>query len=82
MPEEFTEDQLTVLQSVAEMFGEKKDRDMMRALLDQGATIREITMAYRTQRMMVRTLKAVGGLIVLGGASAAALKGLGFWPGK
>lgn len=76
----FTADERGALHSLAEMFQDKDDRDLLRQLVHDGTTLREIILAYRTQRRMVATLKAVGGMIVLGGASVAALKGLGWWP--
>ncbi|MFW2541590.1 hypothetical protein ACN2XU_03030 [Primorskyibacter sp. 2E107] len=76
----FSESERAVLHSLAEMFQSKGERDLLRHIVQDGTTLREIILAYRTQRRMVATLKALGGLIVLFGASVGALKGLGLWP--
>lgn len=76
----FTVAERATLHSLAEMFSDKEDRDELRRLLDQGVTIREITLAYKTNRRMISTLKAAGGLIILLGGSWTAIKGLGIWP--
>ncbi|MCI5038437.1 MAG: hypothetical protein MRY81_02020 [Donghicola eburneus] len=78
----FNADERAALHSLAEMFQDKDDRDALRGLVQDGATISEIILAYRTQRRMVGFLKATGGMIVLLGATVAALKGLNLWPGK
>lgn len=77
---DFSEAERASLHSLAEMFQDKEDRDELRRLVHEGATLREITLAYKTNRRVISTLKTVGGLIVLGGGVAAVLKGLGFWP--
>jgi hypothetical protein len=79
-PGSFTEEERKVLHSVAEIFSEKKDRDELRKLIDEGATLRELILAYRSQRRVVSTLKAIGGLVVLGGAVISVFKGAGFMP--
>ncbi len=76
----FTEEERAVLHSLAEMFQDKDCRDELRRLVHDGATLRELILAYKTNRRAVSLLKAVGGLIVLGGATVAALKGLNLWP--
>ncbi|WP_136443674.1 hypothetical protein [Pacificoceanicola onchidii] len=76
----FTETELAALRSLAEIFQDKDERDELRNLIQEGATIREILLAYRTQRRLGATLKAIAGLIVLAGAAVAALKGLNLWP--
>mgnify|MGYP000132623525 CR=1 FL=1 len=76
----FNTEERAVLHSLAEMFGDKEDRNQLRILVHEGATIKELILAYKTQKRLVGTLKAVGGLIVLAGASVAALKGLNLWP--
>lgn len=76
----FNEDERSALHSLAEIFQDKKDRDALRRLLDEGATLREIVVAYKTNRRVVSLLKAAGGLIVLAGGTVAALKGLNLWP--
>lgn len=80
--EAFNVSERSTLHSLAEMFQDKDDRDALRSLIHDGATLSEIILAYKTQRRMVSVLKAVGGLIVLLGATVAALKGLNIWPGK
>jgi hypothetical protein len=82
MNDVFSDDERVALRSLAEMFQDRDDRDALRRLLLEGATIGEIVLAYRAQRRMVGALKATGGLIVLLGATVAALKGLNLWPGK
>ena len=82
MPEDFTDSERGTLRSLAEMFGEKDDRDALRRIVADGGTLKEIILAYRTQKMVIGTLKAIGGLIVLAGAAFAALKGFGLWSGK
>lgn len=76
----FTQEERQVLHSLAEMFSEKDCRDELRILVQDGATIRQLILAYKTNKRVVSTLKTVGGLIVLGGATVAALKGLNLWP--
>ncbi len=76
----FTEDERATLHSLAEMFSDKDDRDELRSLVRSGATLHEIILAYKTNRRAVSLLKAAGGVIVLGGATVAALKGLNLWP--
>lgn len=77
--EEFTEDERGTLRSVAEMFSDKDDRDQLRALLSEGATIKQLIQAYKTQRGIVGLLKGVAGLIVVLSAAFAAVKGLNLW---
>ena len=76
----FSESQRAALHSLAEMFQDKASRDELRRLVHEGTTLREIIMAYKTNRRAVSTLKTIGTLIVLAGGSVAALKGLGLWP--
>lgn len=76
----FTEDERAALHSLAEIFQDKDDRDALRRLLDEGATLREIVMAYKTNRRVIAALKAGGGLIIIIGGAVAALKGLNLWP--
>ncbi|MBO9453271.1 hypothetical protein J7426_23625 [Tropicibacter sp. R16_0] len=76
----FSENERAALHSLAEMFQDKKSRDELRRLVHEGTTLREIILAYKTNRRVVSTLKTVGGLIILLGGSVAALKGLGLWP--
>lgn len=78
----FSENERSALHSLAEMFDAKEDRDDLRQLLAEGATISELVMAYRTQKRLVGFLKAAAGLIAIFGAAAAALKTFGFLPGK
>ena len=76
----FTEDERATLHSLAEMFSDKDDRDELRQLIREGTTLRELVLAYRTNRRVISTLKTMGGLIVLAGGAVAALKGLNLWP--
>lgn len=76
----FTEDERATLHSLAEMFSDKGDRDELRRLVHDGTTLREIIMAYKTNRRAISMLKAIGGLVVLAGGTVAALKGLNLWP--
>lgn len=76
----FSNDERAALHSLAEMFQDKDDRDQLRQLMHDGATLKEIILAFRTQRRMISSLKAVGGLIVLLGATVAALKAMSLWP--
>lgn len=80
VPSNFSEDERATLHSLAEMFSNKEDRDELRKLVHEGTTLREIILAYRTNKRMVSVLKAVAGLIVLAGAAVAALKSVNFWP--
>ena len=75
----FTEDERATLHSLAEMFSDKEERDELRRLVHDGTTLREIILAYKTNRRVVSTLKTVGGLVVLAGGTVAALKGLNLW---
>ncbi len=79
-PGAFTEDEHATLHSLAEMFSDKDDRDELRRLVHEGTTLREIILAYKTNKRVVSTLKTLGGLIVLAGGTVAALKGLNLWP--
>lgn len=76
----FTEDERAVLHSLAEMFSDKSSRDELRRLVHDGTTLREVVLAYKTNRRVVSILKAIGSLIVLLGGAVAALKGLNLWP--
>lgn len=76
----FTDDERATLHSLAEMFSNKDDRDELRRLVQDGTTLREIILAYKTNRRVVSTLKTVGGLIVLAGGTVAALRGFSLWP--
>ncbi|WP_136441065.1 hypothetical protein [Pacificoceanicola onchidii] len=76
----FSDAERRTLLSLAEMFQDKKERDLLRDIVRDGTTLREILLAYRTQRRLIAFLKAFGGLIVLAGAAVAALKGLNLWP--
>jgi len=76
----FTDDERAALHSLAEMFQLKEDRDELRRLVDSGTTLRELVMAYKVNRRMMTVLKASGGMIVLGAAVVAALRGLNIWP--
>ena len=76
----FNEDERATLHSLAEMFSNKKDRDELRRLVHDGTTLREIILAYKTNKRVVSFLKTSGGLIVLAGGVFDALKGFGLWP--
>lgn len=76
----FTEDERATLHSLAEMFSDKDARDELRQLVREGTTLRELVLAYRTNRRVISTLKTIGGLIVLAGGTVAALRGLNLWP--
>lgn len=76
----FSEDERAALHSLAEMFQDKDTRDELRRLVHDGTTLREIILAYKTNRRVVSTLKTAGGLIMIAGGTVAALKGLGLWP--
>ena len=76
----FTEDERATLHSLAEIFSDKDDRDELRRLLHDGATLHALILAYKTNKRFVSILKTLGGLIVLVGGTVAALKGLGLWP--
>lgn len=62
----FTEDERATLHSLAEMFSDKDDRDELRRLVHEGTTLREIILAYKTNKRVVSTLKALGGADCLG----------------
>ncbi len=79
-PSNFTPDERQVLHSLAEMFSEKDCRDELRQIVREGATVRELIMAYRTRNRLVKSLQTVGGLIILVGGTVAAIRSLGFWP--
>ena len=76
----FSREERAALHSLAEMFSDKDARDDLRRLLDEGATLREIVMAYRTNHRVVRSLKAFAGLVILATSTVAALKGFNLWP--
>lgn len=78
----FSEEERAALHSLAEMFQDKDDRDELRLLLHDGATLRQLILAYRTQRIAFTTIKAIAGFIVIVGGAAAALKASGAWVGK
>ncbi|QBF32132.1 hypothetical protein [Thalassococcus sp. S3] len=76
----FTASERAVLHQLAEMFSEKEDRDHLRRLLEEGVTLKQIILAYKTNRRMMATLKAIGALIVLLAAVVGAIKSLNPWP--
>jgi hypothetical protein len=76
----FSRSERQTLHSLAEMFQDKEDRDELRRILEEGTTIRELVMAFKTNRRVIGSLKAVAGLIVVLGGAIAALKGLNWWP--
>ncbi|MEH6834799.1 hypothetical protein [Falsihalocynthiibacter arcticus] len=78
--EQFSETERATLASVADMFAVKKDRDDFRELVRSGATVREMVLAYRTQKRMISTLKAVASLIAVLAAAYAGLKQFGVFP--
>ncbi|MEH6836651.1 MULTISPECIES: hypothetical protein [Falsihalocynthiibacter] len=77
---QFTELERLALHSLAEIFQDKPARDDLRRLVQEGTTLKEIILAYRTQRRMMSSLKAVASLIAVVGAAYAALKTLGVFP--
>lgn len=77
---QFSSDERAALHSLAEMFQGKDSRDELRRLVHDGTTLREIILAYKTNRRVISTLKTIGGLVVLAGGTVAALKGLNLWP--
>ena len=79
-PASFSENERAVLHSMAEMFQDKDDRDQLRKLLSEGATLAQIITAYKSQRWLIGGLRAIGGMVVILGTALAALKGLGIWP--
>ena len=70
----FSEEERATLHAVAEMFQDKDDRDELRQLLSEGATLSELVTAYKSRRWLIAWLKAAGGLIVLGAAVYGALQ--------
>ena len=77
---QFSSDERAALHSLAEMFQDKDSQDELRRLVHDGTTLREIILAYKTNRRVISTLKTIGGLVVLAGGTVAALKGLNLWP--
>ena len=77
---QFSSDERAALHSLAEMFQDKDSQDELRRLVHDGTTLREIILAYKTNRRVISTLKTIGGLVVLAGGAVAALKGLNLWP--
>lgn len=77
---EFDDEELKTLHSLTDIFQDKKACDELRRLLDDGTTLRELIMAYKTNRRIVASLKSLGALIVLAGGVVAALRGLNLWP--
>lgn len=78
----FAENERAVLHSLAEMFADKRDRDELRKLVNEGATLRQLILAYRSQRLAFAFIKGLAGFIVIIGGAAAMVKGSGIWPGK
>jgi len=78
-PSHFTADERKVLHSLAEMFSEKDCRDELRQIVHEGATVRELIMAYRARNRLVKSLQTIGGLIILLGGAIAALRGMNLW---
>ena len=76
----FSKEEWATLHSLAEMFSDKEARDELRRMLDEGATFRELVMAYKTNRRVISALKTTATLIVLASAAIAALKSLSLWP--
>ena len=77
---QFSSDERAALHALAEMFQDKDSQDELRRLVHDGTTLREIILAYKTNRRVISTLKTIGGLVVLAGGAVAALKGLNLWP--
>ncbi len=78
----FSREERKVLHSLVEIFQDKECRDKLREIIRDGTTLRELIMAYKTQRRLVSYLKAVGGLVVLLAAVVAAVRQLGWMPPK
>lgn len=76
----FTREEKAILHSIAEMFQDKDDRDELRRILDDGRTLQDLILAYKTNRKVVSTLKALGAIAGAMLAIAAAAKQFGFWP--
>ena len=70
--------QIETLRSIADMFPDKNDREELRVIVSEGATIKELANAYRTQKGVVSFLKASSGLIIVMGGAYAVLKGISF----
>lgn len=75
----FSEAERAILHSLAEMFQDKEDRDELRRILDEGVSLREIILAYKTDRRLVKKLKAWGTFIVLLASVGGALKAISLW---
>ena len=73
----FSESQRAALHSLAEMFQDKASRDELRRLVHEGTTLREIIMAYKTNRRAVSTLKTIGSLDRAGGRLCRGPQGAG-----
>jgi len=53
---QFSSDERAALHSLAEMFQDKDSRDELRRLVHDGTTLREIILAYKTNRRVISTL--------------------------
>lgn len=71
----FSERERAALHSLAEMFEDKDDRDALRRLLDDGATIKQLITAYRTQKGALLGIKFIAGLIITIGGAWFVIKG-------
>jgi len=71
----FSDTERAALHSLAEMFQDKNDRDALRRLLDDGATIKQLITAYRTQKGALLGIKFIAGLIVAVGGAWFVIKG-------
>lgn len=76
----FSTDERATLHVVAEMFERKEDRDALRNLIEDGATLSEIITAYRSRRFVIASLKGTAALVVTLGAAYGVLRGLNLFP--
>lgn len=76
----FSTDERAALHALAEMFRSREDRDRLRDLMQEGATLKQLVTAYRSQKYLLTAVKVIAGLIVVVGGAWAAIRGVtGGW---
>lgn len=79
---DFTEREEAALRSLAEMFSDKDDRDKLRNIVEEGATIAELILAYRTKAWAIAALKGTATMIVAVAGAYAVVRGVVTFLGK
>ena len=73
IPQAFSETERATLHSVAEMLGDRDDRDQLRQIIQSGATIKDLVFAYKYQKTTWRIVKWAASSMAILAAGAAAI---------